>query len=282
MIDAENLLEAKQKLVRQSIFLTSIRPCSTYTLKWRLSKAELLNFTRELTRLLKAGIPLYECLVAMEEKYRGVSVQKLLLDLCEQVRAGYSFSAAIATHPRSFDLLYVAMIGNAEKTGRLQEALEELATLLAKQQHVRKQLISATMYPALLFSFCLIVLGSLLFYVVPSLQELFEGRTLHPFTKIVFSVSTCACRAKFLILGSVGLFISSLCMFWAKPNWRRIAYRQILRCKLFNQLFAKVALIRFFRAASTLLEGGVPIMTTFAEAKTTMNHPRLEEIIQKA
>src|SRR5690242_20248860 len=102
MVDAETLLEAKQKLVRQSIFLTDIQPFSLHREKSLLKRGDLLNFTRELSRLLKAGIPLYETLLAMEEKYRGSNGQRLLLDLCEQVRAGHSFSAALADHPRTF------------------------------------------------------------------------------------------------------------------------------------------------------------------------------------
>jgi general secretion pathway protein F/type IV pilus assembly protein PilC len=282
MVDAENLLDAKQKLVRQSIFLTAIQPYSLHKTKSLLKKGDLLNFTRELSRLLKAGIPLYETLLAMEEKYRGSSGQKLLLDLCEQVRAGHAFSDALSYHPKTFDLLYVAMIANAEKTGRLQEALEELSSLLFKQRQVLKQLINATLYPSLLFGFCLFVLGILLFYVVPSLQELFEGRDLHPFTKVVFAASTFARRAKFFILSFIALFVVGLCSVWTRPNWRQFFYQWVLRIPLLNKLFAKVGLIRFFRAAATLLEGGVPIVAAFAEARATMNHPLLEKTIQQA
>jgi len=282
MVDADSLIEAKQKLFKQAIFLTAIKPYSLKQAKSLLKKGDVLNFTRELSRLLKAGIPLYESLSAMEEKYRGTSGQRLLLDLCEQVRAGHSFSSALSRHSKTFDLLYVAMISNAEKTGRLQEALEELSALLSKQAQIMKQLIGALLYPSLLFSFCLFVLGALLFYVVPSLQELFEGRDLHPFTKIVFSASTFARNAKFYLLGSFALFGAFLAAVWRRPLWKRTAYQWILRIPMTDKLFSKVALIRFFRAASTLLDGGVPIVAAFSEARTTMGHPILEKIIQNA
>jgi general secretion pathway protein F/type IV pilus assembly protein PilC len=282
IVDAETLAEAKQKLFRQTIFLTAIKPYSLLKEKPLLKKAEVLNFTRELSRLLKAGIPLYESLSAMEEKYRGTAGQRLLLDLCEQVRAGRSFSSALTRHMKTFDLLYIAMIANAEKTGRLQEALQELSLLLSKQQQVVKQLINAGLYPSLLFTFCLFVLGALLFYVVPSLQELFEGRDLHPFTKIVFATSTFVCKAKYFLLAGLVLLGSSLFVFWTKTPWRQTVYRWILRFPGLCQLFSKVALIRFFRAAATLLDGSVPIVSAFSEARTTMRHPLLEAIIQQA
>lgn len=277
--DAESLFDAKQKLLRQSIFLTHIEALPTAN-KSLLNRNELLNFTRELSRLLIAGLPLYESLSALEEKYRGQPAQRLLLDLCEQVRAGKDFSAALAKHSKTFDFLYVAMIENAEKTGRLSAALEELSRLLAKQQQVRKQLTNALLYPALLFGFCLFVLGALLFYVVPSLRELFDGRDLHPFTKIVFAVSNFACNSK-LFLATLALLIAAgIASFFFLPQGQRKAKELLVR--IFPKLLAKVALIRFFRASSTLLSGSVPIVSAFTQAKTTMSHPILEAMIDEA
>jgi general secretion pathway protein F len=281
-IDAESLIDAKQKLSKQSMFITRIDVLLRESPKSLLKKNEVLNFTRELSRLLKAGLPLYECLSAMEEKYRGQKAQRILLGLCEQVRGGHSFSSALSQHPKTFDLLFIAMVSNAEKTGRLTQALEELSHLLMKQQYVRKQVTSALLYPALLFGFCLFVLSALLFYVVPSLQELFDGRTLHPFTKIVFAVSSFACNSKMFLAScfiGIGLAISS---FWIFPKWKTGAFCWMLRLPFLRQLFSKVALIRFFRATSTLLSGGVPIVTAFGEARQAVGHPLLEKIISSA
>ncbi len=281
-IDAETVIDAKHKLLKQSIFLTKIEAFSSKKSSSHLSKTDVLNFTRELARLLKAGIPLYESLSALEEKYRGQPAQRLLLELCEQVRAGHSFSDALAKHPKTFNLLYVAMIDNAQRTGRLNEALEELRILLTKQQQIRKQLVGALLYPALLFGFCLFVLGALLFYVVPSLKELFEGRDLHPFTKIVFAISGFACSSKLLLFGCLIALVGTLCAFWILPKCKQFIFQQILKIPILNHLFAKVALIRFFRAASTLLNGSVPIVSAFAQSRATMEHPILEKIIQSA
>src|SRR5690606_3689121 len=102
----------------------------------------------------------------------------------------------------------VSMVANAEKTGSLSHALQELVEMLSKQEKVKKQLLTALLYPALLSGFCLIVLSSLLFYVIPSLKELFEGKDLHPFTKIVFATSALACKCKLILL--VLFLLSSL------------------------------------------------------------------------
>lgn len=280
-LDAENISDAKQKLLKQSIFLTSITAISPES-KAALNKNDLLSFTRELARLLKAGLPLYESLAALEEKYRGQAAQKLLLSLCEQVRSGVCFSSALAKQNKTFDLLYVAMIENAERTGSLQAALEELSSLLSKQLFIRKQLVSALLYPSLLFGFCLFVLGALLFYVVPSLQELFEGRDLHPFTQIVFSISRFACHSKLMLFSILVAISGAISACFVLPRWKKAIFQKILKIPIFSSLFAKVALIRFFRSSSTLLRGSVPIVAAFAKAKTTMNHVVLEQVIEEA
>lgn len=281
-VDAETLNDAKQKITKQSCFVTSIEAIAHQGAKFVLKKNEVLNFTRELSRLLKAGLPLYECLSAMEEKYRGQKAQRILLDLCEQIRGGKSFSSALANHPKTFHLLYIAMVANAEKTGRLGPALEELSALLTKQQQVRKQIVGAFLYPGLLFGFCFFVLSVLLFYVIPSLQELFDGKSLHPFTKIVFAVSHFACHSKLLL---AGLFVAGGCAlgsFWVLPQWKKKAWGVALRMPGLRTLFSKIALIRFFRATSTLISGGVPLVLAFKEARLTAHHPILEGVIARA
>jgi general secretion pathway protein F/type IV pilus assembly protein PilC len=174
------------------------------------------------------------------------------------------------------------MVSNAEKTGRLGPALEELSALLTKSQHVRKQLVGALLYPGLLFGFCLFVFSALLFYVIPSLQELFEGRSLHPFTNIVFAVSTFACNSKMFLSGCLLCIALGISSFWVLPQWKRKAFCLLLRMPVLSKLFSKVALIRFFRATSTLLSGGVPIVAAFAEARRVVGHPMLEEVIANA
>ncbi|HEY4255426.1 MAG TPA: type II secretion system F family protein [Chlamydiales bacterium] len=281
-VTADSLHEAKQQLLKQSIFLTQIKQLPDRSSKSLLKKKELLHFVKELSRLLKAGLPLYESLLAMEEKYRGHKLQTLLLDLCEQLRGGTSFSKALGRHPATFDPLFVAMIGNAEKTGNLFKALEDLAFLLTKQVFLRKQLVNALLYPSFLFGFCFLVLNVLLFYVIPSIEELFEGRALHPMTQIVFGMSHFAHdSAGILLLIGSALFsgVVWLCLF---PKDRRTFFKQGVRLPLLRQPLSKAALVRFCRASSTLLDGGIPIVDAFSQARAVMRHPPLEELIEQA
>ncbi len=199
-IDADHLQDAKLRLSRRQIAVLSVSLISEKEMRLVLTKKELLSLTREMERLLQAGLPLFEALSALEEKYRSQKIHKLLLDLCDKVRSGQSLSASLLSHPGIFDVLYVSMIANAEKTGSLIHALQEISLLLSRQLQVKKQIVSAFLYPSLLALFCFVIMSSLLFFVIPSLKELFEGRDLHPFTQFVFACSDFACRSKVFLM----------------------------------------------------------------------------------
>lgn len=281
-IDADSLQAAKLKLVRRQIPVIQIVPLTEKQRSVALSKTDVLNLTREMGRLLDAGLPLFEALSALEEKYRKQKAHRLFIDLCDQVRSGVAFSTSLSHHPESFDLLYVAMIANAEKTGTFSRALQELVQLISRQLHVRKQLMAALLYPALLSGFCLFVFSALLFYVVPSLKGLFEGRSLHPFTELVFGASALACAAKpYLLTLGLGLSCGAAALRFSKKGKQK-AVGWILGLPFLKSLFAKVAFVRFCRATATLLEGGVPVIEAFSQARRTLRHPLLEAVIQQA
>ncbi len=283
-IDADNLHDAKLKLIKREVVALKIHPVDRQVLqKSVLTRVELLNLTREIARLLQAGLPLYETLCALEEKYRGQArPHRLLLDLADSVRQGMAFSLALFKYPQTFDILYTSMIANAEKTGSLGAALQELAELISRQIQIKKQVVSALLYPALLCGFCVVVLSSLLFYVVPSLRELFEGRDLHPLTQIVFAASAFACKAKIpLALGAMGCLMLGVGAV-VLPQWRDRILSLGYRLPWIRHVMARVAFIRFSRSVATLLEGGLPLVQAFAQGRTVMRHPALEKVVAQA
>jgi len=160
--------------------------------------------------------------------------------------------------------------------------LQELADMMARGMQFRKNLLAALLYPAILSGFCLIVLSSLLFYVVPSLQELFEGRDLHPFTKIVFAVSQFACNSKSSLAILFILLASSCLIALFSPRWKRKIREWSMQVPKAKALFAKIAFVRFSRALATLLEGGLPLVHALKQARMVMRHPLLENVVEEA
>ena len=281
ILHAHDLAEAKASLLRQKQTLLSIQPFVLRSSS-HLSKKELLLLTRELHRLLHEGLPLFEALSILEEKYTNQKPHPILLDLCHRVQSGEPFSRALAAHAGTFDLLYSAMVAHAEKGTRLEYALQTITTLLEKQIHLRKQLLDALIYPAILAGFCLMVLSSLLFFVIPSLADLFANRPLHPFTAFVFTCSRVACESQGILLALVAAIAATITLFVLSPVWKRKLQAAFMRLPLLKNIALKAAWARFCRATAALLEGGVPVVEAFAQGRSVMKHPALERSIEAA
>ncbi|HSX04306.1 MAG TPA: type II secretion system F family protein [Rhabdochlamydiaceae bacterium] len=282
LIDADSFESAKERLLKQKILVTKLFSIDKTQKETVLDNSLLLSFTREMQQLLTAGLPLYESLLTIEEKYRKSSAHLLFLDLCDKLKGGSSFSSALKKYPKSFDTIYITMVQTGEKTGALPWVFKELHELIARKQKLKKQLISALSYPLFLGGFCFILLMGLLFFVIPSMSELFEGRTLHPVTATVLACS------KFVIDNSITLLFSllsltgSLIFLFKQPRTKAALFKQLLRLPLIKTVTTEAALVRFSRAVSVLLTGGIPITSALSLARSVMKHPFLEQGIERA
>ncbi len=282
VIDADSIMAAKEKLRKEQILVTDLAFFKEKKKEIHLPFPFLLDFTRMLGQLLQAGIPLYESLVIIEEKYHHHRFHPLLMDLCDALKSGSSLSATLSKYPKSFDPIYVAMVHAGEQSGSLPKVFEELRELLHKQQKLKKQLFSAAAYPMFLGGFCCVVFFALLLFVIPSMKALFDGRALHPITRIVFGASDFV-RAygiwlAFSFLSCLGAFIFGL----RSAHFRVYLDKWVLKIPLVGDFMREAATIRFCRTASLLLQGGLPILQTLRLSRGVMKNIPLEAIIERA
>lgn len=216
LLQADSLESAKEILRRQELMVTKLIAVSKKTKKSPFSKTLLIAFTRDMAQLLQAGLPVYESLMTIEEKYKGSKAHGLFLDLIEGIRTGQALSFSVKKYPEIFDPVYAAMLSCAEKSGALAEAFQELHKLLVRQNRIKKQMIASLTYPLLLGCFCLIVMSVLFLFVVPSISELFEGRDLHPITKAVLAISNFLRTSGSFLVG--GLAALSIFIFFSLKN----------------------------------------------------------------
>lgn len=282
VIDADTLLLAKERLRREKILVTALEILKDRGKEHRLDHSMLLAFTRELEQLLNAGLPLYEGLLTIEEKYRRHRAHPLLLSLCDRLKGGLAFSATLAQYPKTFDPIYLSMIEAGEKTGSLPWVFSQLRQLIERKQKLKKQLLSALAYPLFLGGFCLIVISSLLLFVIPSMRELFEDRPLHPLTCIVLGASQFLEQYGLWLLVFLVSLVALCCFYFRKEGGKRLLNRLFFQLPLLKTLLLEASLIRFCRSASTLLFGGVPLLQALGIARQTMDSPLLEEVIERA
>jgi len=283
VVDAESLEAAKNRLLKEGVFVTKIAPLlKKRKSNGQLTAKELLEFTRDLHSLLKAGLPLYESLVTIEETYRHHKAHALFLDLCDKVKQGHPLSSILKEYPKSFSHLYISMVQAGEESGALDTAFHSLSSLIARQQKLKKQTLSALIYPAFLGGFCLIVLVGLLFFLIPSMQELYEGRQLHPLTATVLGLSQ-GLRAHWVwLLTLLTLTGGSLTYFFKRERGQRVLKQLALKVPFLKTLIVESVLIRFCRSLSVLLEASVPYLKALALSRKVMHHVLFEEVILKA
>lgn len=282
MINADSLELAKERLRKQKILVTKLTAYKKQSDELTLSPSLLLSFTRDLHVLLKASLPLYDCLHTLEEKYRRTKMHSLFLDFCDQVKQGRPLSDALKDYPRVFDPVYISMVKAGEESGTLTQSFEELAKLTHREHTLKKKLSSALIYPAFLGVFCLGVVVLLLFFLIPSMAELFEGRTLHPMTQIILSLSHLLNSHAFSIFTSLGGFI--LCFFFVlrHPKGKEKVQQAFFFIPFVKRLFIEIVMARFCRVFSVLFYGGVPMLECIRLSKKVMKHPTLEKVISEA
>lgn len=282
LIEAQGEKEAKEKLRDQGLMVINLGVKTSASSRENLRGENLVTFTIQLSQLINAGLPLYQSLNALEEQYRTEPFHRVLLSLCEQIRAGNTLSQAMAGFPGSFDHLYCAMISAGESAGALNIVLQRLSLLLQKQMKLRSQIISALIYPAVLGSFCLLIVMLLLGFVIPSVEGMFEGRTLNGFTQAVLNVSHFLRGYWWIylpIIGGIVVFFIYKSRTVSGKIWMQ---RNFLKLPLVRTIMIKAAVARFCRTMGTLQQGGLPIIDSLQISREVIRNVVLEEEIKKA
>jgi general secretion pathway protein F/type IV pilus assembly protein PilC len=289
LIEAEGLADAKEKLRLQKLWILSLehegkqkKSFFSSKRKDQITGEHLITFTTQLSQLLVAGMPLYESLLSLEEQYRSESFHHIILNLSEQIKKGTPLSKALLHYPTSFNSLYCSLVEAGESVGALDTTLTKLATLLTKQRKIKKQLITALLYPTILFAFSFLVCFLLLTFVVPSLEALFEDRPLNAFTTCVISLSHFLTRGWPIYVPALGSLLGGLVYISTWPKGKRWVQRQLLRLPLLKTLITQAAIARFSGTMGTLLQGGVSIIHALQIARKVMHNPFLEEVIEEA
>ena len=157
----------------------------------RVSKKDIVNFSRQLALMFKSKIPLVSSLRSIAEQTKSPGFREKILALSEEVEGGVPFSQALAGYPKLFSAFYVSMIKSGEASGTLSESLTYLADHLEKEYHLFSKIQGAMIYPALIVVVVIGVLLMMMFFVIPSMSKVLTetGQELPFVTKAVIGLS---------------------------------------------------------------------------------------------
>jgi type IV pilus assembly protein PilC len=222
---------------------------------------ELMNLSRQLASFLRAGIPILDSLSVVGEENASKKMKEVVDDVQRRLRTGTSFGDAVAQHPRIFPGYYISVVRAAELTGRLDDALEQLAEYLEREVTARKELKSALTYPTIVFFLAIAAMIVMAVFVLPKFRTLYSS--LHaklPLpTRMLLGFTNVMTNWWWLILAIVAVFgLIGVALFGGKHGKpRRDA--TLLRLPAIGPLMHLVAIERFCRVLATLVQTGVPL-----------------------
>lgn len=282
IVEATTEAEAKEKLREKNLVITSFSVKGKLFRREALRGDQLVAFTVQLSQLVGAGVPLFDSLMAIEEQSRNEPYHRVLIGLADQVKAGATLSSAMESYPNSFDRLYCAMIAAGEAIGALDVSLKRLSDLITRERQLMKNLTTALVYPGVLGTFSLLVIGLLLGFVVPSIEGIFEGRRLGLLTTTVIGASHLFRSYWWLlmvIVGGAGMYLS---VQMRSEAFRASFQRLLMRVPVINKVLLEAAMIRFARTVSSLLLGGMNMIESLRIGRQVMKNVVLEEVIERA
>lgn len=277
-------------LRREQIQVTQIKPAqakASATDKARKIKAKgvpsknLAVFTRQFSVMIDAGLPLVQCLDILGNQEEHAYFSQVILQTRSDVEGGMSLADAMKRHPKVFDGLFCNMIAAGEAGGILDTILKRLATYIEKAVKLTSQVKSAMIYPIAVIAIAGIVIGVILWKVIPTFASLFAGlgATLPLPTRVVIALSDNLVR--FMPLLIIGFFAAGWAFrtYYATEKGRRVIDAITLKMPILGPIMRKIAVARFCRTLSTLMASGVPILDGLDITARTSGNAIIEDAI---
>ncbi len=244
----------------------------------------LAVFTRQFSVMIDAGLPLVQCLDILGKQESHKNFSAAILKVREDVEAGAALADAMKKHPRTFDPLYSNMIAAGEAGGILPTILERLAVYIDKTVSLKSSVKAAMMYPAAVMVIATLVVAMILWKVVPTFADLFQGLGAQlPFaTRIVIHASDAVIAYGLPTAAGVALGLFATRRYYATEAGRRVIDAWLLKTPTLGAVLRKVAVARFCRTLSTLLASGVPILEGLDITARTAGNAVVEQAIQTA
>ena len=237
-------------------------------------KAKALStFTRQLATLVDAGLPLLRGLRVLQKQERDPTLKEILGKLAGSIEGGSTFSESLASHPKTFDRLFVNMVKAGELGGVLEVVLNRLAEFQEKAEKIKGKVKAALFYPMAVLVVAVVIVGVLMTFVVPKFEEIFKdmlnGEPMPAFTQLVLGISN---FIKNNILATVGLvfaFVTTIKLILKTKKGIYFKDKMLLTMPGLGPVVSKVAIARFSRTLGTLVSSGVPILQSLNIVKET-------------
>ena len=293
---ADNMDAAVAALRREQVLVTKITPAKEKAAgkeKGEAKKAgggkttkgvsakSLAVFTRQFSVMIDAGLPLVQCLDILGNQEEDKNFAEVILQTRSAVEGGAALADAMRRFPKTFDPLYTNMIAAGEAGGILDTILKRLSVYIEKAVKLKGQVQSAMIYPVAVIVIAGVVVGVILWKVIPTFAAMFEGlgASLPLPTRIVIALSNNLVAYAPFVLPALGLAGYGFQQYYKTENGRHVVDGTMLKLPVLGMMLRKIAVARFCRTLSTLIASGVPILDGLEITAKTSGNAIIEDAI---
>jgi general secretion pathway protein F len=296
IIDADSSRTARQKLRSSKIFPVSIEEVhdtskiktkKSFSFKDSFSRVrpyEISMMTKQLATLLGAGLPLVSAMDALISQIRSQAFKKMLAKIKDSIVEGNSFARSLSLFPGTFSSLYINMVKAGETSGALDIVLDRLADITEKQEALKNRIRAAMAYPVLMSLIGMLVLFFLLTFIVPNITSIFSemNETLPAPTLFLIKISAFFKNYWWMILIVLAISLFSLNSVRKTVKGRYFFDKTKLLLPRFGILAKKIAVARFSRTLGSLLDNGVPLLSSLEIVKNIVDNALISDAIEAA
>ena len=249
-----------------------------------VNSGEVVNFTRQLSTMLSAGLPLTDALVILQKQTKNVNFSRILTEVIADVEGGGTLSSSMAKHPKAFDIIYIKLIEAGETGGVLDKVLLKLAQSLEKDREFKSQTRGAFIYPVIVVFVMIIVVALMMIFVIPKLTSLYTeiGTELPLPTKVLIAMSDFTRGFWWLlILLTIG-FVNAFKIYSKTPGGSRRVSMLVLSLPVWGKIRRTLVLAEFTRTLGLLIGTGIPIITALKVVRDILTSSAYKDGVDEA
>lgn len=291
VINAGDTKEAQAELKKQGVELISLEQKNTafsgiklFSRKKKVRIKDILQFTRYISMMLSAGLPIIQALDIIARDQDNPTMQAMIINIKNNIAGGKTLAESFSQYPEHFSELYVNLIKTGEKSGTLDKILNRLGNYLERTENLKKKVKKALVYPIAILTVALIVSLVLLVFVVPSFENMFKsfGAQLPAFTRMVVGMSKFVRSDWYILLTVIGGGIFAL-RYTLKHNKKvqLLIDKWIFKIYLIGPILQKGIIARFTRTLATTLDAGMPIVESMKAMPNIMGNHTYSEAVDR-
>ncbi|MEQ8175498.1 MAG: type II secretion system F family protein [Syntrophomonadaceae bacterium] len=289
VLEAENREVVIQSLLAQNYSVLSLKEASTSSKEINISFArvktrDLVLMTRQLATMISAGLSIIRCFNILEQQASNAKLKTALREVRQDISEGLPLWQALAKHPRIFSNIYVSMVKAGELGGMLDEVLERLCLHLEREQEINAKIKSASIYPAIISIFAIIMMMGIMIFVMPMFIDMFKsyGAELPAPTRMLIKVSDFLRGYWMFWIPAIVIIIYALKKSGKTEGGREFWDKLYLKLPVVGKTIGQIGVARFARTMGTLVRAGIPILQALEVMEEVAGNVVMKKAIHSA